>query len=136
VVGIPTLASLAPGLGRADGVGFAISSNTAKRIAQQLADQGRVVDTGRAYLGVELRSVVGGGVLIVGVQPGGPADDAGIKPGELLLKIDGRPVTSVDDVAIAVASHKPGDHVSVEVRSQAGETAKKEITLGELPAAG
>lgn len=74
VVGIPTLAAVTPGLGgTADGVGFANASNTAKNLASQLADHGRVVDTGRGYLGVELRSMVGGDVLIVGVVPGGRA---------------------------------------------------------------
>jgi putative serine protease PepD len=133
VVGIPTLASVAPGLGRADGVGFAISSNTAKRLASQLAEEGRVVDTGRAYLGVELRSVVGGGVLIVGVEVGGPAADAGLRPGDLILEIDGQPVASVDDVAVALASQMPGDRVPIRVRRQAGTTATVEVTLGELP---
>jgi putative serine protease PepD len=135
VVGIPTLAAVDPGLGRADGVGFAISSNTAKSIATQLASKGQVVDTGRAYLGVELRSL-NGGVLIVGVQRGGPADAAGIKPGDLILEVAGRPVASVDDVAVAVAEHKPGDHVKVKVRHQDGSTETLDVTLGELPPGG
>jgi S1-C subfamily serine protease len=136
VVGIPTLAAVDPGLGRADGVGFAISSNTAKSIASQLADQGRVVDTGRAYLGVELRSVSGGGVLIVGVDRGGPAAASGLKPGDLILELDGRPVASVDDVAVTLADHKPGDRLSVKVRRQDGSTATVDVSLGELPPAG
>jgi putative serine protease PepD len=136
VVGIPTLAAVSPQLGgRADGVGFAISSNTAKKLGSQLADEGRVVDTGRAYLGVELRSLLGGGVLIVAVQPGGPAADAGLKPGELILEIDGEPVNTVDDVSVALASHKPGDTVEVKTQSQSGKTASVDVTLGELPGA-
>jgi putative serine protease PepD len=137
VIGIPTLAAVTPGTGgRADGVGFAISSNTAKKLAEQLADQGRVVDTGRAYLGVELRSLLGGGVLIVAVSPGGPAAAAGLRPGDLLVDIDGERVASVDDVAVALASHKPGDRVEVRVQRQGGQTEKVEVTLGELPPAG
>jgi putative serine protease PepD len=136
VVGIPTLASVAPGLGRADGVGFAISSNTAKQLASQLAEEGRVVDTGLAYLGVEMRSVVGGGALIVGVERGGPADGAGLRPGDLILEMGGKPVASVDDIAVALAAHKPGDQVAVKLERQAGNTATVEVTLGELPPAG
>jgi putative serine protease PepD len=137
VVGIPTLVAVTPGLGgAADGVGFAISSNTAKNLATQLAEHGRVVDTGRAYLGVELRSLPSGGVLIVGVQPGGPAADAGLKPGDLILEIDGEPVATADDVAVALASHKPGEKVTVKVRRQDGSSDDVEVTLGELPAAG
>jgi S1-C subfamily serine protease len=133
VVGIPTLAAVDPGLGRADGVGFAISSNTAKSLASQLADHGRVVDTGRAYLGVELRSVAGVGALIVGVQRGGPAAAAGLKPGELILEIDGGRVASADDIAVALANHKPGDRIQVRVRHQDGRSEAVEVTLGELP---
>jgi S1-C subfamily serine protease len=135
VVGIPTLAAVDPGLGRADGVGFAISSNQAKRIATQLADKGRVVDTGRAYLGVELRSIQGGGALIVGVQRGGPAAGAGLKPGDVILEVDGGPVSSADDVAVALADHKPGDRIKVKVQHQDGSTDTVEVTLGELPGA-
>ena len=137
VVGIPTLAAIDPGLGaRADGVGFAISSNTARDIALQLAERGRVVDTGRAYLGVELRSFADAGVLIVGVLEEGPAAAAGLKPGDLILAIDGGRVVSVDDVAVALAEHKPGDQVSVEVQQQDGGREAVEVTLGELPPAG
>jgi S1-C subfamily serine protease len=137
VVGIPTLAAVDPGLGaRAEGVGFAISSNTARDVATQLAEDGRVVDTGRAYLGVELRSVVGGGVLIVGVQPGGPAAGAGLRPGDLILEIGGTPVTSVDDVAVELAMHEPEDQVDVRVQRQEGGAESVEVTLGELPPAG
>ncbi|MEA2361563.1 MAG: hypothetical protein QOD71_708 [Thermoleophilaceae bacterium] len=133
VVGIPTLAAVDPGLGRADGVGFAISSNTAKSLASQLADKGRVVDTGRAYLGVELRSVAGVGVLIVGIQRGGPAAAAGLKPGDLVLEVDGGRVASADDIAVALANHKPGDRIQVKVQHQDGRTETVDVTLGELP---
>jgi S1-C subfamily serine protease len=136
VVGIPTLTATDPGLGKADGVGFAISSNTAQKIGSQLAEQGRVVDTGRAYLGLQLGSLNGGGVLIVKVERGGPADKAGLKPGDLILEIDGKPVASVDDVSVALADHKPGDRVAVKVRHQDGRTETVEVTAGKLPAAG
>jgi S1-C subfamily serine protease len=133
VVGIPTLAALDPTLGRADGIGFAISSNTVTRIAPQLASQGRVTNSGRAYLGVELGSLQGGGALIVGVTKGGPAAKAGLKPGDVILSVDGRPVQSVDDVSVALAQHRPGDRVAVKVKRQDGSTATVQVQLGQLP---
>jgi putative serine protease PepD len=137
VVGIPTVAAVSPGAGGpAPGVGLAISSNTAKRVAGQLVAHGRVVDTGRAWLGVELRSVLGGGVLIVGVVRGGPAAKAGLAPGDVIVSIDGQPVMSVENVAALIAAHKPGDRAQVKVRHQDGSEATVQVTLGELPAAG
>jgi putative serine protease PepD len=137
VVGIPTLAALDPELGgTAPGVGFAISSNEVKSIATQLAQSGRVVRSDRAYLGVELRSLPSGGALVVSVVKGGPAAKAGVKPGDLILSVAGQPVGSVDDLATALASHKPGDRVPVKVRHQDGSTETLQVTLGRLPPAG
>ncbi|MEA2383011.1 MAG: hypothetical protein QOH72_2982 [Solirubrobacteraceae bacterium] len=137
VVGIPTLAALDPELGgTAPGVGFAISSNEVKSIATQLAKSGRVVRSDRAYLGVELRSLPAGGALVVSVVKGGPAAKAGMKPGDLILSVAGQPVGTVDDLATALAGHKPGDRVPVTVRHQDGSTATLQVTLGRLPPAG
>jgi putative serine protease PepD len=137
VVGIPTLAALDPELGgTAPGVGFAISSNEVKSIATQLAQNGRVVRSDRAYLGVELRSLPAGGVLVVSVVKGGPAAKAGAKPGDVIVSVAGQPVGSVDDLATALASHRPGDRVPVKVRHQDGSTDTLQVTLGRLPPAG
>ena len=61
VIGVPTLAALDPEMGgtAADGIGFAISSNTVRSIASQLVADGRVLHSGRAWLGVQLRTVAG-----------------------------------------------------------------------------
>jgi putative serine protease PepD len=135
VIGVPTLAATDPELGgSAPGIGFAISSNSVKRVAPQLADQGRVASTGRAYLGVELGPLQQGGAAVVRVVPGGPAAKAGLREGDILVAIDGTPVTSADDVAVSLAGHKPGDTVTLDVRHQDGSTAKVKVTLGELPA--
>jgi putative serine protease PepD len=135
VVGVPTLAATDPELGgTAPGVGFAISSNEVKSIASQLVESGRVTRSDRAYLGVELGSLSQGGVLVVGVQKNGPAAKAGIKPGDIIQSVDGTPVGSVDDLATALAAHKPGDRVSVKVVHQDGKTQTVEVTLGQLPA--
>src|SRR4051794_31522290 len=71
VIGIPTLAATDPQLGNsaAPGIGFAISSNTVRSIAPQLIAHGNVSTSGRASLGVDLRTVPTGGVLVAAVTP-------------------------------------------------------------------
>jgi putative serine protease PepD len=134
VVGIPTLAATDPELGgTAPGVGFAISSNEVKSIASQLAATGKVARTDRAYLGVELGSLAQGGALVVGVAKNGPAEKAGIKPGDIIAAIDGQPIASVDDLATILAGHKPGDRVKVKVVHQDGGSDTVDVTLGQLP---
>ncbi len=136
VIGIPTLAANDPQVGGAAvGIGFAISSNTAKSIASQLAAHGRVVDSARAWLGVELRSLPQGGVLVATVTPGGPAAGAGIRAGDVIAKVAGHAVTSVDDIAVAIAQERPGSRVAIELQ-RAGASRSVEVTLGELPASG
>jgi putative serine protease PepD len=137
VIGIPTLAALDPELGNsaAPGIGFAISSNTVRSIVPQLIARGRVSTSGRAWLGVDLRSVPAGGALVVAVSPGGPAAKAGIGPGDLLVQIAGQPATTVDGIAVALATHRPGDAVPVLVRGPGGERTLR-VTLGELPSSG
>ena len=135
VVGIPTLAATDPELGgsAAPGVGFAISSDTVGRIAGQLAQQGRVVDSGRASLGVELRSLPQGPLMVTGVTRGGPSAKAGVQPGDILADVAGRPATSLDSVALALANRKPGESVDVKVRRLDGSTKTVQVKLGQLP---
>jgi putative serine protease PepD len=135
VIGIPTLAALDPELGgsAAPGIGFAISSNTVRRIAPQLIAHGRVTASGRSYLGVELRTLSGGGTLVASVAPGGPAAKAGIRAGDVLVQIAGAPVASADDVAVALAGHRPGSRIAVELKGPQG-TRTVQVTLGQTPA--
>jgi putative serine protease PepD len=93
LVGIPTLAAIDPELGgsQAPGIGFAIPSNTVQSIARQLIDDGKVTRSGRASLGIRAATVTGGGVAIVGVEPGGAADKAGLHRGDIVMALDGKP---------------------------------------------
>jgi S1-C subfamily serine protease len=136
VIGVPTLAALDPELGgsAAPGIGFAISSNTVRSIAPQLIAHGRVVASGRAGLGVDLRTLPGGGALVAAVTSGGPAAQAGIAPGDVLVSIAGRPASTTDDIAVALAHYKPGATVPVAVRGPKG-TRTVNVTLGQAPAA-
>ncbi|HWI73870.1 MAG TPA: trypsin-like peptidase domain-containing protein, partial [Baekduia sp.] len=75
VIGIPTLAATDPELGdsQAIGIGFAIPSNTVRRIAAQLIDTGHVTASGRAFLGINVATAAtGSGVIIASVQQNGP----------------------------------------------------------------
>jgi S1-C subfamily serine protease len=133
VIGIPTLAALDPELGgaQAPGIGFAIPSNVATRIAEQLIANGSVVKSGRAYLGVRVATIVGGGVLVAAIVPGGPAAKAGIKPGDIILEVNGQPTPTADVLVSVLASLKPGQQVPVKLLRRRKEVTVT-VTLGEL----
>ena len=133
VIGIPTLNAGIDGQ-PAPGIGFAISSNTVKLIARQLADEGEVSNSRRAWLGVDLRSVPQGGAMVAAVVHGGPAADAGIRPGDVIARVAGKPVPTVDDLAVALAELKPGNRVPVELHAQTGARTVL-VTLGRIPPA-
>jgi putative serine protease PepD len=134
VIGIPTLAALDPELGgaQAPGIGFAIPSNTVRRIASQLIASGHVEMSGRAFLGVRVSSIVGGGVLVAGVTAGGPAAEAGIKPGELIVAVDNKQTPTADVLVEVLAKLKPGQRVPVKILERSGKTRSVQVTLGEL----
>jgi putative serine protease PepD len=134
VVGIPTLAAQDPQAGgTAPGIGFAIPSNIAKDIASQLIEGGRVTNTHRAYLGVQVASAADGrGALIYAVAAGGPAERGGLKPNDIITSIGGRVVVDQPSLASALSALEPGQNVTVEV--QRGDSAMSlTFALGELP---
>jgi S1-C subfamily serine protease len=138
VVGIPTLAATDPELGgsAAPGIGFAIPSNTASDIAKQIVEHGKVVNSHRAYLGVQVATGVTGsgeGAVVVGVQSGGPAAKAGIQQGDRIVSINGKPTSSADDVSTALATLSPGQAVPVEVVHRNGQKATLQVKLGQFP---
>jgi len=104
-----------------EGVGYAISSNTAKPIIQQLVQKGYVV---RSWLGVVLYTVdqyvvlryslaVDKGALITEVAAPSPADEAGIKSGDVITSFDGKEITSADDLIQAIHSSEIGQRVEI-----------------------
>ncbi|MGY1739213.1 MULTISPECIES: S1C family serine protease [unclassified Blastococcus] len=129
---IATVASGAPGQSGQSGnigVGFAIPSNTAQRIAEEIIADGSA-DT--AYLGVSARTEgseeVGAGAQVVQVQPGSPAADAGLTPGDVVTAVGDRPVTTSTELTAAVRSYAPGDQVTLTVERD-GETRTVDVTL-------
>ncbi len=109
------------------GLGFAISSNQATRTAQEIIKNGYAT---YPIIGVMLDGTyTGEGVRVVpdsqqGQQPitaNGPADKAGIKAGDVILAIDGRPVSQSDELIVAIRAKAPGDDVKLTVRSGSSE---------------
>jgi S1-C subfamily serine protease len=138
VVGIPTLTAVDQTLGGAHpGIGFAISSDTAKRIADQIVTSGRVTDSGLASLGITGRSLIDAnsrpvGVGVVEVTSGGPAANAGIVAGDVITSVNKVPVTSMDALSAELATLKPGQQVPVGITKADGSTSTVNVTLGTL----
>jgi S1-C subfamily serine protease len=134
VIGIPTLAALDPQLGggQAPGIGFAIPSNAVKLIADQLIKAGHVQRSGRAELGVRISSIVGGGVLVASVVPGGPAANAGIRVGDIIVAVNKLPTPTADVLVSVLAQLKPGQTVPVEVLHSDRTKQTVNVTLGQL----
>lgn len=141
VVGINSAIAQSPGLGQTGGsigLGFAIPSNQARRTAEEL------IATGEAtypVIGVLLdQRYTGEGVQVATepqqdqrpVTPGGPADRAGIRPGDVITAIDGRPVTEADELIVAIRARAPGDAVTLTVRTGDSEREVR-VVLDVVP---
>jgi S1-C subfamily serine protease len=127
------------------GIGFAIPSKVASGIAKAIIAQGRgaVNDPGIPYIGIvamplrpeaaqELGLPVGQGIVIQVVNLG-PADNAGLKSGTVVIAIDGQPIGSLDDVRAAIRKHKVGDTAVLTVVRGDGSRDKVKITVGRRP---
>lgn len=136
LIGINTL--ITSYSGNYSGVGFAIPSNYAVNVAQQIID-GKTPT--HAQLGVRMVSVTSqnaemyglstnSGAYVSSVDSGSGAEAAGIQQGDIITAIDGDAIESSSDLQIAVRSHNPGDTVVVTVNRD-GETLDLEVTLGE-----
>jgi serine protease Do len=122
------------------GIGFAIPSNMVKAVKDQLITQGKVV---RGYLGIRIQELTRAlaqsmhldtteGVLVADVSKGSPAAKAGLKRGDVILALHGRPMTDPGQLRNTVAMSAPGTKVPVEILR---DNKKREVTveLGELP---
>ncbi|GAA2515683.1 S1C family serine protease [Pilimelia columellifera] len=126
VIGINTAIATAGSQGNI-GVGFAIPSDRVKRVADALKAGEKVT---HPYLGVRLEAAESGGALVILVEPGSPADKAGIKRGDVITELGGRKITKQDDLISAVQSGKPNDKLNLTY-TRNGSPAKATVTLGE-----
>jgi putative serine protease PepD len=134
VIGIPTLAATDPQLGgSAPGIGFAIPSNLVTEIAGQIVRHGRVVDSHRAYLGIQVGDTNGSGAYVGSVTAGGPAAKAGMDVGDVIVSVDGNPISTAAELSAVLATLKPGRRVPVVVRTQNGAKTTLQVTLGTYP---
>ncbi|WP_344097153.1 S1C family serine protease [Microbacterium deminutum] len=113
------------------GIGFAIPAAIAMPIAEQMIETG---SAGHASLGIEARTVpaVGAsplrGVFVAGVEPGGPATQAGLQTGDVITEIDHATIRSVDDMVLTLLRKHAGDRVEVTF-VRAGEVMNATVTL-------
>jgi S1-C subfamily serine protease len=137
VIGIPTLTAAGSQGNQVQGIGFAIPSNLARDIAKQLITDGKVTNSHRAAIGAQVGTVTGAdgapaGTGIVSVTSGGPADRAGLRPGDIIKAADGTPAPDTQALAGTLAAAHPGDQLTLTVGRGAQELTVK-LTLGELP---
>lgn len=123
VVGINTAIAA-----EAQNIGFAISISPALPVVEQLIRHGRAI---RPWLGVIFLSVREG-VLLTYVDPGSPADKAGLKIGDIIIRFAEQKVTSGEELRRAIVSHKIGEKVEI-VYLREGKEHKTTATLRESP---
>jgi putative serine protease PepD len=116
------------------GVGFAIPIDQARGIAQQLITTGHATHT---VLGVSIADVStqngADQVLIRQIQSGGPAGKAGLRAGDVVIAVNGTPITSSDSLIATIRSHKAGDKVSITI-VRGGKRQTVSVTLADANA--
>ncbi|MBV8065786.1 MAG: trypsin-like peptidase domain-containing protein [Actinobacteria bacterium] len=113
-----------------EGVGFATPIDTVKSVANTLISGGTVE---HAYLGIQVGDAANsGGAQVSCVVGNSPADNAGLKAGDVITAVGSTPVTSADDLTAAVNSYKPGDKTTITVTSS-GSKKTLNLTFGSRP---
>ncbi|MGQ0602625.1 MAG: S1C family serine protease [Anaerolineales bacterium] len=145
VVGINTLVVRGAGFSgdQAEGLGFAIASNTVKALSEQIVAQGFVA---RPYLGVEWTAItpqvaranglaVEWGIYVQAVGPDSPAAQAGLQPGDIITQMGDRPLDADNRFINVLMSFTPGDTIPVTVQ-RGNERVQINVTLAERPRSG
>lgn len=136
VVGINTAIAQSGQQSGSIGLGFAIPADQVRRTVEQLIDTGEAtypvigvgLDTRYNDEGIQVLEDAQGDTDPV--TPGGPGDEAGVEAGDIILSFDGQPMTTADELIVAVRSEAPGETVPMTVRRD-GEEIELELELGE-----
>ena len=125
------------------GIGFAIPVSLARQVMEQIVRQGSVT---RGWIGVEAQDITPElaesfrlkevrGALIAGILRGGPADQAGVRPGDILLEINGRKVLDSSSMLTLISALKPNSEATLKV---VRDGVKKTLTvaIGRRPRPG
>jgi serine protease Do len=138
MVGLNTL--IATQSGGHEGIGFAAPSNIVRAIYEQIRRQGRVT---RGVIGVRTQSItpalgdglglgVRSGVVLSDVRPGGPADRAGLRAGDVVVSLDGKPMENARQLDVNVYQHALGDTVTLEI-VRSGVRRQFQVPVVERP---
>ena len=122
------------------GIGFAIPVSTAKTVMESIIGTGQVV---RGYIGVEPQDITPElaesfglstktGAIIAGVVKGGPADQAGIKPGDILVAVEGKEVSDTTDMLNLIAQLTPGDTAKLTLLRKTKQSVV-DVKIGKRP---
>ncbi len=123
------------------GIGFAIPVSTARTVLEQIIQNGNVT---RGWIGIEAQEITPeiaesfglpgtDGALIAGVLRGSPADGGGLRPGDILLAVGGKPVRDPHAMLELIAALKPGDSVAFKLRRDKA-IVETQVKIGKRPA--
>jgi len=117
VIGINTAVARGDSNSSANNIGFAISVDEALAVLTQLREQAAGTTRDEGFLGVSLNERTDGGVgsIIATVQPGSPAEKAGIRVDDIVLAVDGEPVNGQAGLVAAIRDRNPGDTISIDL---------------------
>jgi serine protease Do len=139
LIGINT-AIISHGSGGSQGIGFAVPANLARQVMDQILKNGKVV---RAYLGILPQDITptmaralgekdARGIVVGDVTPNSPAQESGLQRGDILVEVNGKPVTDSNALRMSISMMPPGTSIKLKVL-RSGSERDMTVKLAELP---